>query len=126
MLFFIILTSVIGFGLMGFCAFMLHRNNCIYLVHQRMNQRWWECSRHVLIELRNHLGQMAYHPELHAHILEESDGLYKLHKQQPSYDEMMNNPKYWRCWKYEDFCAEYEAELKQLENRLIREMENSV
>jgi hypothetical protein len=106
---------ILLFGLMGLCLLMLYRNNCVHDIQQRMNARWFECSKHILDELQNH---QVMSLELHHQILEESHGFYELFERQPSYGEMMW-PKHWGYWDYEYFCPAYEAELQKLTDHLM-------
>ena len=118
---FIVLTPLLG-GLV-FCVIMLYRNNCVHDIQQRMNQRWFECSTHIM-ELLQHKTYEGISLELHHQILEESRGFYELFEQQPSYDQMMW-PNHWGYWNYEKFCPAYEAELQKLTDHLISLLEAS-
>ena len=109
---------ILLFGLMGCCLLMLYRNNCVHDIQQRMNARWFECSKHILDKLQAHPNHLVMSLESHHQILEESHGFYELFKRQPSYDEMMW-PKHWDYWDYEHFCPAYEAELQKLTDHLM-------
>jgi hypothetical protein len=110
-----VLVGFLAFCVLGgvFCAMMLRRNNIVCDCQRRANEMTHARTGEIL-------GEIAAMPDAKAKMIALdkfppiADRCHTLQDSYGSYEEMLNNPRNFRKWKFEDFYPGLEAKLKAI------------